>query len=116
MKIIGKLISLYLLILLGSVQNCSQTKISESRVENSEPKYYSVDDFKSVEKVDTQVHFNTDDTTFIMLSEEDNFRLLDIIDDRPFGLPMDEQQKIAILQLKVFPDQIAFATTFSALF
>jgi len=113
MKIFEKFKFLYLLILLGLMQNCSQTKISESRKENSEPEYYTVDDFKSVEKFDTHVHINTDDTTFIKQSEEDNFRLLDIIDDRPFGLPMEEQQKIAILQLKAFPDRIAFATTFS---
>jgi predicted TIM-barrel fold metal-dependent hydrolase len=103
----------YLLFLGSFVQNCSQTKIAESRKGKSEPEFYTTEDYKSVEKFDTHVHINTDDPTFIKLSEEDNFRLLDIIDDRPFGLSMEEQQKIAILQMKAFPGRVSFATTFS---
>jgi hypothetical protein len=109
---IGKIRYLWILILLVSGQNCSQTKISESRKNNSEPKYYSVDDFKTVQKFDSHIHINTVDSTFIKQAEEDNFRFLDIVDDRPFGLPMEEQQKIAILQVKAFPYRLAFATTF----
>jgi len=37
---------------------------------------------------------------------------LDIVDDRPFGLPMDEQQKFAFLHLKKFSDRMTMATTF----
>jgi predicted TIM-barrel fold metal-dependent hydrolase len=96
------------------MQNCSQTKISESVNKNSEPRYYTIDDFKSVKKIDMHVHINTtDDTSFLKQAEEDHFRLLDIVDDRPFGLPMEEQQKIAVLHLNAFSDRMAFATTFS---
>jgi len=113
MKKIQKFKCLYLIILWGLIQNCSQTKISGFREKNSAQEYYTIDDFKSVDKFDTHFHINTDDTAFIKQSEEDNFRLLDIVDDRPFGLPMEEQQKFAVLQVKAFPDRIAFATTFS---
>ncbi|HQS52190.1 MAG TPA: amidohydrolase family protein, partial [Daejeonella sp.] len=43
----------------------------------------------------------------------DNFQFLDIVDDRPFGLPWTEQQKFAFLHLNNFPSQMEVATTFS---
>ncbi len=113
MKITAKYKYLYLLILLGSVQNCSQTKISESGKRGSGQEYYTTDDFKSVDKIDTHIHLNTVDTAFINESKEDNFRFLDIVDDRPFGISMEDQQKIALQQFKAFPGRMAFATTFS---
>jgi predicted TIM-barrel fold metal-dependent hydrolase len=77
------------------------------------PGYYSREDFYAVSKIDTHVHLNTDDTAYINQAEKDNFRFLDIVDDRPFGLPMEQQQKIALRQVKAFPSRLAFATTFS---
>lgn len=82
-------------------------------IESKSEVYYSLEDFKLVKKFDIHIHINTDETAFINQAQEDNFQFLDIVDDRPFGLPMDEQQKFAILHLKNFPDRMAFATTFS---
>jgi hypothetical protein len=85
-------------------------------VENAgfkEERYYTIKDFKSVKKFDTHIHINTDETSFIELAKEDNFHFLDIVDDRPFGLPMAEQQKFAFSHLKSFPEQMYVATTFS---
>ncbi|MEJ7767128.1 MAG: amidohydrolase family protein, partial [Chitinophagaceae bacterium] len=75
--------------------------------------FYSVNDFAAVEKFDTHVHLNTYDTPFINQARSDNFRLLDIVDERPFGIPMQEQEKIAILQSRSFPGEVIYATTFS---
>lgn len=74
--------------------------------------YYTLADFPSVKKFDIHTHINTTDPTFINQAKKDNFKFLDIVDDRPFGLPMAEQQKIAIFDLGKFPQQMAFATTF----
>ena len=87
--------------------------LSAEKTQKKEEKYYTAEDFKSVKKFDTHIHINTDETAFIKLSQEDNFRFLDIVDDRPFGLPMAEQQKFAFLHLKNFPGQMEVATTFS---
>jgi len=76
-------------------------------------KYYSIEDFKIVKKFDFHTHINTDETAFINQAKDDNFQFLDIVDDRPFGLPMREQQKFAVLHLNSFSDRMAFATTFS---
>ncbi|SDL80255.1 Amidohydrolase [Daejeonella rubra] len=75
--------------------------------------YYNEIDFQSVKKFDVHIHINTAETTFIELAKQDNFRFLDIVDDRPFGLPMAEQQNFAFFHLKKFPEQMSVATTFS---
>jgi predicted TIM-barrel fold metal-dependent hydrolase len=95
------------------LQNCStQQKGEETVTENSKPEYYTVADFASVAKFDTHVHLNTTDTAFINQAVEDNIRFLDIVDDRPFGITLEDQQKIAVQQVKAFPDRISYATTF----
>lgn len=113
MKNFRKFKYLSVLTLFVLLQNCTQTKSSESERKSLEPEYYTIDDFISVDKFDAHIHLNTYDTAFIKQAEEDNLRFLVIVDDRPFGITMEEQQKIVIQQLKAFPDQIAYATTFS---
>jgi predicted TIM-barrel fold metal-dependent hydrolase len=83
------------------------------RHERIKPLYYTVDDFKTVQKYDTHVHLRVYDTTFIKQAQEDNFRLLNINNANPAAPPIEEQQRIAIRLLKEFPDRIAYATTFS---
>ncbi len=80
--------------------------------ENKAQIYYTLEDFKSVKKFDAHIHINTDETDFIKQAKDDNFQFLNIVDDRPFGLPMREQQKLAILHSENFPDLMVFATTF----
>lgn len=74
--------------------------------------YYRLKDFAKVKKFDVHIHINTSETYFIEQAIEDNFYFLDIVDDRPFGLPMQQQQEFALLHLKNFPRQMKFATTF----
>ncbi|MEC3966200.1 amidohydrolase family protein [Flagellimonas halotolerans] len=74
--------------------------------------YYKLEDFGKVKKFDVHIHINTSETHFIEQAVEDNFYFLDIVDDRPFGLPMRKQQEFALLHLKNFPRQMVFATTF----
>lgn len=74
--------------------------------------YYQLEDFSKVKKFDVHIHINTEETFFIEQALADNFQFLDIIDDRPFGLPMDGQQKIAMRHLKNFSKNMAVATTF----
>jgi predicted TIM-barrel fold metal-dependent hydrolase len=82
----------------------SKPKIAET--------YYTIQDFGLVKKFDVHIHINTHETVFIKQAKKDNFRFLDIVDDRPFGLPMVAQQTLAIQHLKNNPAEMAFATTF----
>jgi hypothetical protein len=93
-------------------QSCSQAKRDASTAEPSS-EFYNIDDFATVEKFDTHIHLNTDAPAFIHQAADDHFRFLDIVDDRPFGLPMEEQEAIAQKQVKAFPGRVVYATTFS---
>ncbi|MEX1239920.1 MAG: amidohydrolase family protein [Cyclobacteriaceae bacterium] len=93
--------------------SCSRQNKPESQPVSSQPAHYTADDFHLVEKFDSHIHLNTEDTTFIKQAERDNFRFLVIVDDRPFGISMADQEKIVRKQLKTFPERIAYATTFS---
>jgi predicted TIM-barrel fold metal-dependent hydrolase len=86
---------------------------SNQNAQSQKERYYTIEDFKSVKKFDTQIHINTEEITFIKLAQQDNFQFLDIVDDRPFGLPWTEQQKFAFLHLNNFPKQMEVATTFA---
>jgi hypothetical protein len=100
----------YLLLL----QNCSQNKSLESQMEYSASGYYTVDDFRLVEKIDAHVHLREKiDTVFLKQAEEDNFRLLNVNVYTGSGMPIEEQQQIAIRKAEAFPGRTAYATAFS---
>lgn len=95
-------------------QNCSPGESSDTGKEFKEQAFYSTDDFKSIEKIDAHVHLVDEfDTVFIKQAEEDNFRLLTVNVHAPSWKPIEEQQKFAVKQVQAYPDQLAWATTFS---
>ena len=77
-------------------------------------KYYTIDDFESVEKYDSHVHLNIREPGFIKQSEEDNFKLISINVDVSSEFPtIDEQQDVAIKLSKTFAGIVNYASTFS---
>lgn len=112
MRTIPKTTYVMLIIILSLTQNCYLFGRTDPGRINSGLRFYSADDFGSVRKFDSHIHLNTTDTAFINLALKDNFRFLDIVDDRPFGITMDEQLEIAFGQHKNFHVQMNFATTF----
>lgn len=88
------------------------TEINSVFAQKGSKAFYSKEDFYKVKKFDTHIHINTEQTAFFQLAKADHFQFLDIVDDRPFGLPMDEQQRIAFLHLKSHTEQMKVATTF----
>src|SRR6476620_12253943 len=84
-----------------------------AKQESKGEKYYSVADFESVKKIDTHIHLNTLKESFINQALKDNIQFLDIVDDRPFGITMKDQEEIAIRQTAKCPNRIKYATTFS---
>ena len=95
-----------------SFQNCTQTQKTASSEDNSTAEFYSVDDFKSVEKYDTHVHINVYDTAFINLAKADNFKLLTVNVHPTSKNPAEVQQNVALEMIKTYPEQLAYATTF----
>lgn len=104
-----KHLKLYFLLLISAILSDNSLVFAQKESKA----FYSKDDFYRVKKFDTHIHINTEQNIFIQLAKADNFQFLDIVDDRPFGVPMDEQQRIAFVHLKNHPEQMKVATTFS---
>lgn len=77
-----------------------------------ESKPYTMQDFGKVKKIDIHVHVNADNSAFLEQAQADNFRILTINVDYPDFPPIEVQQKIAISLKKMYPDRIAYASTF----
>lgn len=104
----------YLLASCFLFQNCTETKKKSTVAANDTADFYTADNFRTIEKIDAHVHVNTDKPDYLQQAAEDNFRLITInLDDVNEPPPMEVQQKFALLQVKAFPDRIAYATTFS---
>jgi hypothetical protein len=93
--------------------HCTHTKKTASNNADLEATFYNVDDFSSVEKYDTHVHINIDDTTMINQARNDNFRLLTVNVTPAYYPRMEEQRSIAMKLVKAYPERLAYATTFS---
>ncbi|HEX5170966.1 MAG TPA: amidohydrolase family protein [Cyclobacteriaceae bacterium] len=78
-----------------------------------EADYYTTEDFYSVEKVDTHVHLKAESTALAELAREDKFFLLDISVDVPDYPSVEEQERLALLQIEHNPDQVKYLTAFT---
>ncbi|MGI8634589.1 MAG: hypothetical protein ACR2KZ_04215, partial [Segetibacter sp.] len=80
----------------------------------SNPRYYTIDNFNSIEKYDAHMHLNTFDESFVKQSQEDNFKVITINIDVASGFAtIDEQQDYAVQQSRKFPGVVSFASTIS---
>lgn len=79
----------------------------------SDQKYYHMEDFRTVRKVDTHVHPNTENTAFLEQAREDNFIILAVNVDAPHYPSLDEQLRLAIRQKQAGPDHVDFLATIS---
>jgi predicted TIM-barrel fold metal-dependent hydrolase len=75
--------------------------------------YYSMEDFDRVIKVDSHIHINTEDSSFIIQAIDDNFILLTINTDVPSYPPIEKQRALGIKHKKNYPLNVALATTFN---
>lgn len=73
--------------------------------------YYSVDDFKKVEKIDAHIHVNTFQKVLLEQAVEDNFIFISINVDA-YEDSIEKQQEYAIVQHENFPDRFYYLTTF----
>jgi hypothetical protein len=104
--------SLFIVCLL--LQNCTQATKNSSDTAKDANDFYTAEDFYTIKKIDAHVHIYTDQPDYAKQAAEDNFRLLTItLDDVNEPPPMEVQQQFALQQVKIFPGQVAFATTIS---
>lgn len=95
-------------------QDCAQPQKRTVPAVEKENEFYTAEDFYSVKKTDAHVHLNTAKIDFSILAKADNFSLVTITYDDVNEPPsMEEQQELALGQVKAFPGRVAYATTIS---
>ncbi|MBL7697026.1 MAG: amidohydrolase family protein [Chitinophagaceae bacterium] len=93
--------------------SCAQQEKKENPETKKQDEFYDVNDFASVRKYDTHIHLEVEKTTMVPQAIKDNFHLLNINGDwGPIDVP--DQQKIALKVEQEYPEQVAFAASFSA--
>ncbi len=112
MKVSNRLILVIILVITaGCTQKTSTTTEQDTAADIA--KSYTMADFKSLRKIDTHVHLNTDSKTMINLARANNFRLLNISVDVPDFPPMEEQVAIRAKHYRENPELMAFGTAFT---
>jgi hypothetical protein len=74
--------------------------------------FYSKDDFKSVLKIDSHAHIDTDKGLFEEQAIKDNFRLLTINVDHSDSAAIMMQHDLALKSIEKFPGTVYYAATF----
>jgi hypothetical protein len=75
---------------------------------------YTMADFARVPKIDAHMHLHSASPAFLTAAKRLRFRVLSINVDYPDFTPIDEQQRVALSLAKAFPEDFAWAATFTA--
>ncbi|MCC5943060.1 MAG: amidohydrolase family protein [Balneolaceae bacterium] len=90
-----------------ALSGCSDTNKSSSE-------FYSLDDYQSVPKFNSHVHFHGDNTTYIDQSVEDNFKLLSFISSSPNRtrqISIQDQEQHTLKFMESYPEDLFLTTT-----
>ena len=74
---------------------------------------YTMADYASVAKIDAHLHLHNAAPAFMEAARRQNFKILSINVDYPDFPPLDDQQRVAIALKKQFPQDVAWAASFS---
>jgi predicted TIM-barrel fold metal-dependent hydrolase len=96
----------------GILSACSQSASRQQETAETASQFYTVEDFAMVEKINTHVHINIPDTSFLRQARIDHFRLLTVNVNPSYYPPIREQQDIAVTLEKEYPKLLHHATTF----
>ncbi len=104
-------------LLIAVVSFCSGNRVmsqAAKKAGGTKEAYYTSADFDRVEKVDAHCHLNTYLPDFALQAKKDHFRLVSLnLDDVNEPPPMEELQRFALAQQRLFPGIVHYATTFS---
>ncbi|MCE6988546.1 amidohydrolase family protein [Dyadobacter sp. CY323] len=107
----------FTIVLLAFLNGCNQEKKNDTGQEQTAPvsdtAKYTMEDFGSVAKINTHIHFKTFDTTFIVQARKDNFKLVTVNVNSSYSPSIEEQQELAVNLVKLYPKDLAYATTIS---
>jgi predicted TIM-barrel fold metal-dependent hydrolase len=106
MKTIASVFSVLITVIPGVI--AQNMKILQENQEFCTP-----EDFRIMPKIDAHCHIETDRTAFMEQALTDHFSIVTINTDAGGNLPVDEQQRLAVIQHKAYPEQLVFLATFS---
>ncbi len=75
-------------------------------------KYYSVEDYKNVLKIDSHVHINSDDGAFEDIAAADSFLLITLGVDHGDSANMANQHEYAINSVEKYPGKVFYGSSF----
>jgi hypothetical protein len=90
-----------------------QSNNTSSNDQSTEQKFYTLQDYYSVPKYDVHIHIFTKSPFFPESCKKDNYRLLSVNVNAPDLPAVEEQQEMALHQVKNFPGLFNYATTFT---
>jgi hypothetical protein len=76
-------------------------------------KYYTVDDFIKIKKIDTHTHLDSKNTIIAEQAKADNFRLITINVDVAGSASLNEQFQVASFLHQKYPDIVDFTSSFT---
>ena len=76
-------------------------------------KYYTMEDYYTINKIDSHTHLNSKSTALVEQALKDNFKLLTINVDVPDYPSLGKQFEAATFLSKQFPDNVEFLTAFT---
>jgi predicted TIM-barrel fold metal-dependent hydrolase len=76
-------------------------------------KYYTVEDFQKVRKIDAHVHLDSENPDLAEIAREDNFRLIANTIDFDGIASIEKQNSISRNLRKQFPDNVSYITAFA---
>lgn len=79
---------------------------------DEDSRYYTIDDFYTVRKIDGHVHIGSDHPGLVEQALQDNFALLSIITEVPDYPAIDDQENDCLSLMEKFPGKISYLTTF----
>ena len=95
------------------LHGCGEAKKREILGDEPMADFYSLEDFDSVQKYDTHVHINVEDSAFINQAERNNFRLLTVNVNPHYYPSIEDQQEVALRLVEAYPQVLSYATTFN---
>ena len=81
-------------------------------IESCQNKFYTMEDFTSVIKIDSHIHINSDDGVFEDQAENDNFLLISLNVDHSDSSNIRRQFDYAALSAQKYPGKVFFGPTF----
>jgi len=89
-----------------------QVFVTTLLISGCQSRYYTMDDFGSVLKIDSHVHIRSADSSFEKQAEDDNFLLITLNVDHGDSADIRIQQDFAALSAERFPGRVFFGPTF----